>query len=448
MADVPAIASGLLSPEAYAANFDDLYPPLDRRTALVEASRCYFCHDAPCIEACPTGIDIPAFIRGIQTDNIKGAAVEILEANIMGGACARVCPTEVLCEGACVRTRQEGKPVKIGQLQRYATDWLFARGVQPFTRSAPTGKRVAVVGAGPAGLACAHALARRGHDVVVLEKRAKPGGLNEHGIAAYKITHDFAQKEVAFILALGGIELRTGVEFGRDLQLADLRREFDAVFLAVGLGAVNALKVPGEDLAGVLNAVDYIEELRQAADKATLPVGRDIVVIGGGNTAIDIAVQTRRLGAENVTIVYRRGAAEMSATAHEQEVAQLNGVRIRHWVRPVRLLGDTHVRAVELEFTRLDERGRLTGSGETFRLAADMVFKAIGQHLSAEELDGAAAAVALRQGKIEVDAEGMTSLDGVFAGGDAAAHAGQDLTVVAVEDGKRAAAAIDRYLTR
>ncbi len=448
MADAPAIASGLLPPEAYAANFDDLNPPLDRRAALVEASRCYFCHDAPCIAACPTGIDIPAFIRGIQTDNVKGAALEILEANIMGGACARVCPTEILCEGACVRTAQEGKPVKIGLLQRYATDWLFDRELQPFTREPSTGKRVAVVGAGPAGLACAHALARRGHDVVVLEKRAKGGGLNEYGIAAYKVAHDFAQKEVAFILGIGGIELRTGVELGRDVHLADLRREFDAVFLAIGLGAVNALKVPGEDLAGVLNAVDYIEALRQAEDKAALPVGRDIVVVGGGNTAIDIAVQTRRLGAENVTIVYRRGPAEMSATAHEQEVAQLNGVRIRHWARPVRLLGDGHVRAVEFEYTRLDERGRLAGTGETFHLAADMVFKAIGQLLSPDDLDGAGDGVELGRGKITIDADGTTSLPGVFAGGDAAAHAGQDLTVVAIEDGKRAAAAIHRYLTR
>ncbi|MFO1068943.1 MAG: NAD(P)-dependent oxidoreductase [Geminicoccaceae bacterium] len=449
MAQAPAIATGLLSPQEYAANFDDLYPPLDRKNAVVEASRCYFCHDAPCIEACPTGIDIPSFIRGILTGNVKGAAMEILQANIMGGACARVCPTEILCEGACVREAQEGKPVKIGLLQRFATDRLFELGIQPFARAAATGKRVAVVGGGPAGLACAHALAREGHDVVVLERRAKGGGLNEYGIAAYKVAHGFAQAEVDFILGLGGIELRTGVELGRDVTLDELRRDYDAVFLAAGLGDVNALKLAGEDMEGVVNAVDYIEALRQAADKAELPVGRDVVVIGGGNTAIDIAVQSRRLGAENVTIVYRRGPQHMSATAHEQETAQLNGVKIKHWARPVRLLGDDNVLgAVELEYTRSDDRGRLVGTGETFTLKADMLFKAIGQALDAELFDGSSAAPALKGGKIGIDAARMTSLPGVFAGGDVAGHAGLDLTVVAVQDGKLAAAAIHHYLTR
>ncbi len=447
MASAPAIATGLLRPEDYEANFDDLNPPLARKQAVVESSRCYFCYDAPCIEACPTGIDIPSFIRGILTGNVRGAAMEILSANVMGGACARVCPTEILCEGACVREAQEGKPVKIGLLQRYATDWLMEQGIQPFTRAPATGRRVAVVGAGPAGLSCAHALARQGHEVVVLERRAKAGGLNEYGIAAYKVTRGFAQAEVDFILGLGGIELRTGVSLGRDVHLEDLRRDYDAVYLAIGLDGVNALGMPGEDLDGVVDAVEYIEALRQAADKGSLPVGRDVVVIGGGNTAIDIAVQSRRLGAENVTIAYRRGPENMSATGHEQEIAQLNGVKIKHWVRPARLIGeDLQVEAIELEYTRLDGHGRVVGTGETFRLKADMVFKAIGQTLDAGDLNGSADSVALKGGKIAVSGEGMTSLPGVFAGGDASGHAREDLTVVAVQDGKVAAQAIHRYL--
>ena len=447
MASAPAIATGLLRPEEYEANFDDLNPPLARKQAVVESSRCYFCYDAPCIEACPTGIDIPSFIRGILTGNVRGAAMEILSANVMGGACARVCPTEILCEGACVREAQEGKPVKIGLLQRYATDWLLDQGIQPFTRAPATGKRVAVVGAGPAGLSCAHALARQGHEVVVLERRAKAGGLNEYGIAAYKVTRGFAQAEVDFILGLGGIELRTGVALGRDVHLEELRREYDAVYLAIGLDGVNALGVPGEDLDGVIDAVEYIEALRQAADKGLLPVGRDVVVIGGGNTAIDIAVQSRRLGAENVTIAYRRGPENMSATGHEQEIAQLNGVKIKHWVRPARLIGDDlQVEAIELEYTRLDGHGRVVGTGETFRIKADMVFKAIGQTLDAGDLNGSADSVGLKGGKIAVNAQGMTSLPGVFAGGDASGHAREDLTVVAVQDGKVAAQAIHRYL--
>jgi glutamate synthase (NADPH/NADH) small chain len=281
---------------------------------------------------------------------------------------------------------------------------------------------------------------------VVFDRRAKAGGLNEFGIAAYKVANGFAQREVAFIMALGGIELRTGIELGQDVHLQQLQHEFDAVFLGIGLAGINGLKLPGEDLDGVLNAVDWIEQLRQADDKASVPVGRDVVVIGGGNTAIDVAIQSRRLGAENVTIAYRRGPAQMSATEYEQELAQLNGVGIKHWVRPVRLLGDGFVTGVELEYTQLDERSRLSGTGDTFPLRADMVFKAIGQVLVASDLNGSTELPALRQGKIAIGEHLMTSLEGVFAGGDAASHGQEDLTVVAVQDGKLAAQAIHRYL--
>ncbi len=446
MTDAPDIAVGRLAPAEYAANFGDVEAPLDGKRALIDASRCFFCHDAPCIEACPTGIDIPGFIRKIATSNVKGAATTILRENIFGGACARVCPTEVLCEQACVRNHSEDKPVNIGALQRYATDHLFAAGAQPFARAAASGKRVAVVGGGPAGLACAHRLAMLGHAVTVFEAKEKLGGLNEYGVAAYKVANDFAQREVAFVLSLGGIEAQCGKALGRDVTLAQLRKDYDAVFLGMGLAGVNALQAEGEQLAGVEDAVAYIARLRQAVDKSKLPVGRRIVVIGGGNTAIDIAVQSKRLGAEDATIVYRRGPEQMSATAHEQEFAQTNGVTIKHWAKPARLLGEGgRLRAAEFEYTRLDG-GKLVGTGERFTLAADTLFKAIGQTFAPDPLvDGAQQTLDLKNGRIAVNAERQTSLPGVFAGGDCVSG-GQDLTVQAVQDGKLAAHAIDRYL--
>ncbi len=444
----PDLAAGRLSQAEYARNFGDIKPPLSPQQAPIEASRCYFCYDAPCIEACPTGIDIPSFIRKIATGNDRGAAMDILQANIFGGACARVCPVEELCEEVCVRTAQEGKPVNIGLLQRHATDRFFERGEQPFERAAPTGKRIAVVGAGPAGISCAHGLARLGHEVTVYEAQAKAGGLNEYGIAAYKVIDDFAQRELDFILAVGGITLEFNRALGADISLAGLRRDYDAVFLATGQAGVKALEVEGQALEGVRPAIDYIAELRQAGDLAALPVGRRIVVIGGGNTAIDIAVQTKRLGAEDVTICYRRGPEEMGATWHEQEVAQTSGVRIKHWVRPVRLHGaNGHVGGIELEYTRLGDDGRLTGTGDTTTLPADSVFTAIGQILIADPVaDGAGAPLDIRGGRIAVNDERQTSLSGVFAGGDCID--GLDLTVQAVEDGKIAARSIHSSLTR
>jgi glutamate synthase (NADPH/NADH) small chain len=413
------------------ATYGDAHPPLTPDQAVVEAERCYFCHDAPCVEACPTGIDIPGFIRAIATGNLKGAATTILEQNIFGGACARVCPTEILCERSCVRTAQEHRPVDIGALQRHATDWLMARDIQPFTRAPATGKRVAVVGAGPAGLSCAHALARQGHDVTVLEARAKPGGLNEYGIAAYKMADDFAQREVAFVMAIGGIVVRHGVALGRDMSLDALRGEFDAVFLAMGLGATNTLGIPGEDLPGVRDAVDFIAELRQSPDGLAVP--RRVVVIGGGNTAIDAATQSARLGADQVTIVYRRGAEHMSATPVEQDWAKTNGVAIRHWATPVRIVAEDG-RAAALEVAR---------PHGTEMLPAELILKAIGQRFDPAPLAGSG--IAMAGGRIAVDpATGATSLPGVFAGGDCIP--GPDLTVHCVQDGKRSAAAIHAML--
>jgi glutamate synthase (NADPH/NADH) small chain len=441
----PDVAPGRLTAVEIERNFRDLHPPLTKSEALIAADRCYFCYAAPCTTACPTGIDIPRFIQSIRSNDIEGAARAILSENIMGGMCARVCPTEVLCEQACVRNDHEEKPVDIGLLQRYATDPVFASGDPLFERAEPSGRRVAVVGGGPAALSCAHRLACLGHDVTVYCRDGKLGGLNEFGIAAYKTVDDFAQREVAWILSIGGIEVQTGVALGGELSLAQLCRGHDAVFLAVGLAGVNALGLESEDLPGVVDAVQYIAELRQARDKSKLPVGRHVVVIGGGMTAIDIAVQSRRLGAEDVTIVYRRGPKQMGASRFEQELAQRSGVRIRHWARPVRLVGRDHVTRVEFEHTRLDDDGRLEGTGETFALQADVVFKAIGQEVAWDELGAASQVLRVKDGRIEVDADRKTSLDNVWAGGDCVAG-GQDLTVTAVQDGKVAAQAIDRWL--
>ncbi|WP_297773094.1 NAD(P)-dependent oxidoreductase [uncultured Roseovarius sp.] len=424
----PGIAAGRLEPEQLSGNFSDLHPPLDDHEALVAADRCYFCHDAPCITACPTSIDIPLFIRQIATGTPEAAAETIFEQNILGGMCARVCPTETLCEEACVREAAEGKPVLIGQLQRYATDTVMAQGVHPFTRAAPTGRQVAVVGAGPAGLACAHRLSMHGHDVTLYDGRAKPGGLNEFGIAAYKSTDSFAAREVDWLMQIGGITLETGKRLGRELSLAELREGFDAVFLGIGLGGVNALDLAGEDREGMRDAVDFIADLRQAEDLAGLPIGRDVVVIGGGMTAVDAAVQARLLGALNVSLVYRRGRERMNASRYEQDLAAAKGVRIITNATPIAVHGNGAVREVEFEYT--DDA--LTPTGQRFRLAADQVFKAIGQTLEGPdlpELDGR---------KIAISGAGRTSLPGVWAGGDCSAG-GDDLTVTAVAEGRDAA---------
>jgi dihydropyrimidine dehydrogenase (NAD+) subunit PreT len=432
MASKADIRPGRLSKAEIDENFSDLHPPLTRSAALIEADRCYFCYDAPCTQACPTGIDIPTFIQKIRSDNRRGAARTILSENIMGGMCARVCPTEVLCEQACVRNSHEEKPVEIGLLQRYATDPVYEHNEQFFERAAASGKKIAVVGGGPAGLSCAHRLAVLGHQVVIFNRDNKLGGLNEYGIAAYKTINDFAQTEVDYILSVGGISVRNNQVLGTNFSLPDLCKDYDAVFLGVGMALSNDLGVDGEDLEGVVNAIDYIAELRQADDKSALPVGRNIVVIGGGMTAIDIAVQSKRLGAENVALVYRRGPEQMSASAFEQALARTSGVTLHHWAAPARILGENYVTGVEFN---------VNGTGGAMRLAADVVFKAIGQKMD----DNGLASLTMEGGRFVVDANQKTSMDKVWAGGDCVVG-GDDLTVSAVQHGKIAAINIDRTL--
>lgn len=428
----PGVVKARLSEDELEANFTDLHAPYEVHEARVAADRCYFCHDAPCITACPTSIDIPLFIRQIATDTPEAAARTIFDQNILGGMCARVCPTETLCEEACVREAAEGKPVEIGRLQRHATDTLMAADAHPYTRAAETGKRIAVLGAGPAGLACAHRLALKGHAVDLYDANTKPGGLNEYGIATYKTVDDFAQAEVDWLLRIGGITLHQGKALGRDLDLTALAAEYDAVFLGIGLAGVNALAIEGAEKDNVSDAVEFIAALRQADNKADMPVGRRVVVIGGGMTAVDAAVQSRLLGAEDVTIAYRRDKSAMSASLFEQELATAKGVRILYNAQPKRILGNGACDGVEFAYTESGPDG-LRETGETRVVAADQVLRAIGQ-----TLEGAPEALTITGGKIAVSETGRTDMASVWAGGDCATG-GEDLTVTAVAEGRDAA---------
>ena len=433
------IAAGRLPEETLGANFGDLHPPLGVHEALVEADRCYFCHDAPCQTACPTSIDIPMFIRQISAGNALGAAKTIFDENILGGMCARVCPTETLCEEACVRETAEGKPVKIGQLQRYATDKAMAEDSQFYERAPATGKKVAIVGAGPAGLSAAHRLAMLGHDVTIFEKKDKPGGLNEYGIAAYKSVDNFAQAEVEWLLKIGGITIEYGKALGADLSLDALAENHDAVFVAVGLGAASRLDIPGADLPGVEPALDFIARLRQADDLSALAVGQDVVVIGGGMTAVDAAVQSKLLGARTVSMVYRRSRDRMPASTYEQDLAAAHGVHLIFNANPKAFESEGERINAVFEYTR-DDAGKLVGTGETLALAVDQVLVAIGQGLDAKpaglKLEGSA--FARSEGNKATRAN-------VWVGGDCASG-GDDLTVSAVEDGKIAAMSIHKSL--
>ena len=441
------IKSHRLSKKEIDDNFSDLHAPLSAIEALIEADRCYFCYDAPCTKACPSDIDVPGFIQSIRSDNLTGAAEKILTENIFGGMCARDCPTEELCQQACVRNDHEEKPVEIGLLQRYATDSVLNNGVQLFSRQENTGKSIAVVGAGPAGISCAHRLAVLGHKITVYDAKDKLGGLNEYGIAAYKTPNDFAQQELDYILDIGGITIETGMQLGKQINLEGLQEKYDAVFLGCGLGTVNKLNLDNEDVSGVVDAVEYIANLRQTSNKDELMVGKNIVVIGGGMTAIDIAVQSKLLGAEQVTIAYRRSKNIMAASEYEQALAKKHDVQIQYNMSPKRLISDdSHVTAIEFDVMKSQNDGSLKASGENITLKADVVFKAIGQKLVTEGLTENNS-LEIEKGRIVVDEHRKTSLTKVWAGGDCVLD-GDNLTVSAVQDGKLAAISINETLTQ
>jgi dihydropyrimidine dehydrogenase (NAD+) subunit PreT len=440
----PDVQAGRLSAPEYAKRFSDATPRFTQAQAVLEAERCLYCYDAPCVTACPTSIDVPSFIKRIADGNLRGSAHAILDANPLGGMCARVCPTENLCEAVCVRNTQEGVPVAIGRLQRHAVDALMeSPKPQLFTRAPTTGKKVAVVGAGPAGLACAFTLARLGHDVVVFDANAKAGGLNEYGLASYKTPDNFAQKEIEWLLDIGGIEMRHDWRLETAAQVSALQKDYDALFLGMGLSTTHQLGVPGEELSGVQDAVDFIATLRQTEDLATLPVGRRVIVIGGGMTAVDASVQSKLLGASVVHMAYRRGVETMTASKAEQEWAQTNGVVLHHWLAPVEILGENgHVTAVRFAEQAMVD-GKLKATGRELTWEADTVLKAIGQQLGNPVL--AQMGLTLQGGRIATDASGTTNLPGIWAGGDCRAG-GLDLTVEAVEHGKQSAKAIHTHL--
>ncbi len=445
--------SGSRSNEDIENNFTDLHPPFNLFQANAEAERCLYCYDAPCMIACPTSIDVPTFIHQIKTDNLIGSAKTILSQNIMGGTCARACPTEILCEQVCVLNTPSGKPVKIGALQRFAVDHLLQANVpHPFDRSLPSGKRIAVVGAGPAGFSCAHRSALFGHKVTIFEAKEKPGGLNEYGLAAYKMVDNFAQKEIEFLLQVGGIEIEYGKRLGEELNLKQLRKRFDAVFVGVGLSNANRIEIPNEDDDRVKDAIKFIEEIRQSVDKTELAVGQNVVVIGAGNTAIDAAIQSKRLGAETVTLVYRRGAESMSATNWEVDLARLNGVQIIFWAKVKSFDKNTSLSSIVLQKTLL-KNDRLSTTEELFELPCDMLLIAVGQTFhypavtSSEVGDSHSFELQMKNGKIMVTDDYETSVSGIFAGGDCI-ESGLDLTVQAVEDGKQAAITMNDYLSR
>jgi len=443
-----SIQNNRLSEPEYRLNFEDIHPPFETREgALVEANRCLFCYDAPCTKSCPTSIDVPTFIKQISSGNLKGSAKTIFDSNILGAGCSRVCPVEKLCEGACVFNLLEEKPISIARLQRYATEPAIQQKWPLYPRKKNTGKKVAVVGAGPAGLSAAHVLARNGVEVTIYEKEAKGGGLMTYGVAAYKVTPEFCQEEVDYILSVGGIEVKYNQELGKNIQLADLQKQYDAVFLGIGVGIARGLEIPGENMAGVVDAISYIYDIRTKPFNE-IPVGDKVVVIGLGMTAIDAATQSKRLGATEVTIVYRRTENEKPCTDEEVDVARLDGCQFVWLAAPKEVIGKdgkvTHLVCSKMKLGEPDASGRRApvDTGEIITLETDMVIKAAGQ-IPFENLV-ASNGLLNKNGKVSIVADGSTNLKGIYAGGDCV-NGGKEV-VDAVQAGKVGAGSILKYL--
>ena len=438
-----------LSPEQYERNFADITPPMNPRQAAIEAARCLYCFDAPCTQACPTRIDVPGFIKRIMTGNTRGAARVILEANILGESCGRVCPTEVLCEGACVMHEKGEKPIEIGRLQRYAVDHVLDRNIRLFQAGKANGRRVACIGSGPASLACAALLARKGYRVTVFDRRELSGGLGTYGIAAYKTRVPDALREVEMVKSLG-VEFRQKMEVGRDISFEQLEKDFDAIFIGVGLGETWAMNIPGEDLDGVCGALEFIE-LTKVLPFSHVAIGRRIACIGAGNTAIDVVTAARRLGAEAVSLIYRRSEQEMPAFHYEYELAKGDEVNFLWQTQPVRILGAGGVvTGLECVRTRLgepDERGKRapeTIPNSRFTIDVDMVVRAVGQKQVTEFLRDVQGIELRKNGAVVVDAQHRTGNPKYFAGGDCV-NGGREV-VDAVAEGMAAARGIGSWL--
>jgi len=423
---------------------NELLPPLSAHEASVEADRCLFCYDAPCTHACPTHIDVPRFIKKISTGNLRGAASTIFDSNLLGATCARVCPVQELCEGACV-LGSEHKPIAIGRLQRYAMDYARARGAYPKAQTALTGRPVAVIGTGPAGLSCAGELAKRGHAVTIFEKRELPGGLSTYGVITLREPKEIALEEAQMIESMG-VRIERGHELGKNLTLAQLQQKFDAVVLAVGLGMTPQLGIPGEE--EIIDGLAFIEASKIEPEKIEL--GKRVLVIGAGNTAIDCATIARRLGAESVTMVYRRTRSEMTCYDHEYEFALKEGIQFCFLAQPHRVIvrdgKAAHLECLRVELTGSDSSGRPSPkpiAGSEFMLEPDQIIKAVGQ-----EKPALAALLNLQteKGFIRVDGSFQTNIEGLYAIGDCIRSAGAASTVMAVEDGKLAALAIHAQL--
>lgn len=442
------IQNNRLSKEQYEQNFSDIHPPFEtHNAALVEANRCLFCYDAPCTKSCPTSIDVPKFIKQITSGNIKGSAHTIFSSNIMGAGCSKVCPVEKLCEGSCVFNLMDEPPIPIAKLQRYSTEKAMENSWQLFERKPSNGKKVAIVGAGPAGLSCAHVLSREGVEVTIYEKESKGGGLMTYGIAAYKVTPQFCEDEVNYITAIGGIDIKYNQELGKDISLSELKKQYDAVFLGIGVGIARQLEIPGEKLEGVVDAIQFIYDIR-AKGYPSVPVGDKVAVIGMGMTAIDAATQAKRLGAKEVTMVYRRTKEEMPCTQHELDIAMLDGCEIIWLAAPQKVKGSggkvKQLVCSKMKLGEPDASGRRSpvDTGETFTLKVDMVIKAAGQ-VPFEKLMNKVK-IQNSKGKIVIDNNCATNIKGVFAGGDAV-NGGKEV-VDAVQAGKDGARAILNYI--